>query len=405
MANQLLTIGMVTMEGLPVLENRLAFAKHVRRDFDRDFGEEGAQIGDTLAIRKPPKFVGRSGQGFNAEDATETSVQLTLTTQFGVDTFFTSKDFALNIENFSERFLTPSMARIANKIDADGLLQYANVANAVGVPGTVPNALLTYMQGVQKLNDNAADIADRCVVISQAMEPQIVDALKGLLEPGERIGEQYESGYMREAIGLDWEMDQNVANNTVGALNGATALTVNVGGQSGATLNINNAGSITALLKKGNVFTIGSGTTGVFAVNPQEKSVINSLQCFTVTADVTSSGGTAAVPIFPAIVLSGPFQNVNAAPANAAVLNVFGAAGVVSPQGLLFQRGAFCMGMADLPIIRSAEACERKASDQLGLGMRYLKAYDYNTDRLPGRFDVLYGWQTLYGETACRIMS
>src|SRR5215471_9760109 len=405
MANQLLTIGEVTMESLPVLENRLAFAKHVRRDFDRDFGVEGRQIGDTLNIRKPPRFVGRSGQGFNAEDATETSTQLVLTTQFGVDTFFTSKDFALNIENFTERFLVPGMARIANKVDADGLLLYLTVANSVGVPGTVPNALLTYLQGVQKLNDNAAEIDNRCVVISQAMEPQIVDALKGLLEPGDEISEQYEAGYMRRAIGLDWEMDQNVASNTVGALNGATTITINAGGQSGASLSINNAGSVTALFKKGNVFTIGSGSTGVFAVNPQEKTQINALQCFTVTADVTSSGGTATVPIFPAIVLSGPFQNVNAAPGAGASINVFGAANTVSPQGLLFHKGAFTLGVAELPIIPNQIASERKASDQLGLSVRYTRSYDYNSDRQPGRFDFQYGWAPLYPETACRIMS
>jgi len=393
------------MEGLPVLENQLKFAKHVRRDYDRDFGEEGAQIGDTLAIRKPPRFVGRSGQGFNAEDATETSVQLTLTTTFGVDTFFTSKDFALNIENFTERFLDPAMARIANKIDSDGLLQYANVANFVGVPGTVPNALLTYLQAMQKLNDNAAALEPRAIIISQAMEPQIVDALKGLLEPGGRIAEQYESGYMREAIGAVWEMDQNVANNTVGALGGSP--TVNAGGQSGANLVTNNWTAAAAKrLLKGNCFTIGSGTTGVYAVNPQEKTQINSLQSFTVTADASSDGsGNLTIPIFPAIVLSGPFQNVNAAPAAGATINVNGAANTVSPQGLCFHKGSFALGMADLPIIRSAEMCERKASDQLGLSVRYLKAYDYNQDRLPGRFDALYGWVTLYGETACRVMS
>lgn len=403
--NTLLTIGMVTMEGLPVLENQLKFAKHVRRDYDRDFGEEGAQIGDTLAIRKPPRFVGRSGQGFNAEDATETSVQLTLTTVFGVDTFFTSKDFALNIENFTERFLDPAMARIANKIDADGLLQYANVANFVGVPGTVPNALLTYLQAMQKLNDNAAALDPRAIIISQAMEPQIVDALKGLLEPGSSISEQYESGYMRQAIGAVWEMDQNVANNTVGALGGSP--TVNAGGQSGSNLVTNNWTAAAAKrLLKGNCFTIGSGATGTYAVNPQEKTQINSLQSFTVTADASSDGaGNLTIPIFPPIVLSGPFQNVNAAPAAGATINVNGAANTVSPQGLCFHKGSFALGMADLPIIRSAEMCERKASDQLGLSVRYLKAYDYNQDRLPGRFDALYGWVTLYGETACRVMS
>jgi len=404
--NQLLTIGMVTMESLPVLENELTFTKEVVREYDKDFAKQGAQIGTILNIRKPPKYTGRSGQGLSTEDAIETVVQLVLTTQFGVDTTFTSEDFTLNIENFADRFLKPAMARIANKIDADGLLQYLNVANAVGTPGTPPNALLTYLQAMQKLNDNAAAKTPRAIIINQAMEPPIVDALKGLFQSSERIREQYEEGYMGYAIGAAWAMDQNVAINTVGALNGATTITINAGGQSGSSLVLSNAGSVTALFKKGNVFTIGSGATGCYSVNPQEKTSTGSLQCFTLTSDVTSSGGAATANIFPAIVLSGPFQNVVAAPAAGASINVFGAAGTNSPQGLCFHKGSFTLGMADMVLPTGGVImAERKSSDQLGLSMRYIKAYDINSDRLPGRFDVLYGWATLYGETACRVMA
>jgi P22 coat protein - gene protein 5 len=393
------------MEALPVLENELTFTKEVVREYDKDFGKQGAQIGTILNIRKPPKYTGRSGQGLSTEDAIETVVQLVLTTQFGVDTTFTSEDFTLNIENFADRFLKPAMARIANKIDADGLLQYLNVANAVGTPGTPPNALLTYLQAMQKLNDNAAAKTPRAIIINQAMEPPIVDALKGLFQSSERIREQYEEGYMGYAIGAAWAMDQNVAINTVGALNGATTITVGAGGQSGSTLAIATAGSVTNLLLQGNVFTIGSGSTGVYSVNPQEKTSTGSLQCFTVTANVTSVT-TANVSIFPAIVLSGPFQNVVAAPGAGASINVFGAANTASPQGLCFHKGSFTLGMADMVLPTGGVImAERKSSDQLGLSMRYIKAYDINSDRLPGRFDVLYGWATLYGETACRVMA
>jgi len=112
------------------------------------------------------------------------------------------------------------------------------------------------------------------------------------------------------------------------------------------------------------------------------------------------------VPIFPAIVLSGPFQNVVAGPGAGASINPFGAANTASPQGLVFHKGSFTLGMADMVLPTGGVImAERKSSDQLGLSMRYIKAYDINTDRLPGRFDVLYGWATLYGETACRVMA
>jgi hypothetical protein len=47
----------------------------------------------------------------------------------------------------------------------------------------------------------------------------------------------------------------------------------------------------------------------------------------------------------------------------------------------------------------------RVADKQLGLSIRLVRAYDINTDRFPTRTDLLYGWQTLYPELACRVAS
>lgn len=405
MSNQLLTVGMVTNSSLPVLENQLKFAKNVVRRYDSEYGKSGAQIGTVLNIRKPPLYVGRTGQGLSTEDAIETIAQLVLTTQFGVDTTFTSEDFTLNIEDFEERFLTPAMARIANQIDSDGLLQYLNVWNSVGTPGTPPSALLTYLQAVQKLNDNAAAMPDRTIIMGQAMVPPIIDALKGLFQSSERIKEQYDSGYMGETIDCKWAMDQNIQSNTIGILGGSP--TVNAGGQSGTSLVTNNwTASAAKRLLQGNSFTIGSGATGVFSVNPQSKVAQTSLQNFTATADASSDGsGNMTISINPPIVLSGPFQNVNAAPGAGATINVIGAASTVTPQALCYQKQAFALGMADLIVPKGVDMASRKSSDQLGLSMRYVRAYDINSDRLPGRFDTLYGYVTMYPQVACRIQS
>ena len=121
MANALLTISMITREALRVLENNLTFTKGVNRQYDSRFGVEGAKIGTVLNVRKPPRYVGRTGSAISIEDAVETQVAVTLDTQFGVDISFTSEDLALKIADFSERFITPAVATIANKIDHSGL--------------------------------------------------------------------------------------------------------------------------------------------------------------------------------------------------------------------------------------------------------------------------------------------
>jgi hypothetical protein len=46
----------------------------------------GAKIGATLNVRRPARFIGTTGPALNVEDFNETSVPVTLTTQFHVDT-------------------------------------------------------------------------------------------------------------------------------------------------------------------------------------------------------------------------------------------------------------------------------------------------------------------------------
>mgnify|MGYP003337285635 FL=1 len=85
MSNNLLTISKITNEALMVLENSLTFASGVERSYDDNFAVVGAKIGNTLNIRKPGRFIGTTGPALNVEDFNETSIPLTLSTQFHVD--------------------------------------------------------------------------------------------------------------------------------------------------------------------------------------------------------------------------------------------------------------------------------------------------------------------------------
>src|SRR5262249_1266788 len=136
------------------------FTKTVNRDYDDKFAVEGAKIGTVVNARKPPRYLGRTGQALQVENATETSVPVALTTQAGVDIQFTSADLLLSIDDFSKRFIEPAIANIANRIDNDGLALYKTVANSVGTPATIPNALLTYLGASALLAENATPMDD-----------------------------------------------------------------------------------------------------------------------------------------------------------------------------------------------------------------------------------------------------
>src|SRR5689334_5156872 len=121
MANNLLTPIMITRESARVLENNLSFTKYVNRSYSDEFAIRGAKIGATINVRIPPRYSGRTGAALAVEDAVETYRPLTLSTQFGVDIAFTTQDLTLSIDDFSERFITPAMAAVSNKLDYDGL--------------------------------------------------------------------------------------------------------------------------------------------------------------------------------------------------------------------------------------------------------------------------------------------
>ncbi len=400
MANTLLTISMITREALRVLENNLTFTKTVNRQYDDRFGVEGAKIGTVLNVRKPPRYVGRTGTAISIEDATETQVAVTLDTQFGVDISFTSEDLALKIDDFSKRFISPAVATIANKIDHSGLGLYTSVYNSVGTPGTTPNALLTYLQAGVKLDNNAAPMdGDRAICITPLMQATIVDALKGLFQQSSAIASQYRRGQMGTAIGFDWYMDQNCNTHTVGPL-GGTPL-VNGGSQTGASLVTDGwTAAAASRLKKGDVFTIA----GVNSVNPQSRQSTGELQQFVVTADVSSDGsGNLTAAISPSITTSGAFQTVTGSPADNAAITVVGAASTSTSQGLLHHKDAFTLAMADLPLPQGTDMAARVSDSQLGMSIRMIRDYDITTDKFPCRLDVLFGWAALRPELACRI--
>lgn len=410
MPNTLLTIGMITRETLRVLENELTFTRQINRSYDDQFAKSGAKIGAVLNVRLPVRFVQSSGQGLVLQDLTETSVPVVLNKQYQRSFAVTSADLALNIDDFRKRFINKAMASMANEIDFDGLGLYKTVYNEVGTPGTIPSDAQTYLDAGTRLSEEAAPLDDRCLAISPKMNGTIVKALSGLFNPQAKIGDQFKKGMMSEdTLGFDWYMDQNVRTHTVGT-QGGTPLANAAAAQTGASIITDGWTAAAATrLNQGDVITFGTagGTDAVNAVNPQSFQDTGSLRQFVVTADTASDGsGNLTIPISPAIVTSGPYQNVTQGVTDDAVVAVQGAAGTKSARGLAFHEDAFTFASADLPLYGGLDMGDRIADDQdLRMSIRVIRDYDINLDRAPLRMDLLGGWATLYAQLACRIAS
>jgi hypothetical protein len=413
MSNNLLTISKITNEALMVLENELTFTSEVDRNYDDQFAVVGAKIGNTVNVRRPGRFIGTTGPALNVEDFNETSVPVTLSTQFHVDTQFTTQDLALSLDMFSDRVLKPAVAAIANKIDRDGLVMAKNnTANIVGTAGTPPTGLITYLTAGAYLDaEGAPRDGRRSCVVEPFTAATIVDSLKGLFVPQEAIGEQYRKGLMgRDSAGMNWKLDQNVVSQTFGSYSTATLACATTtatgfltsGWASSSTIALT-ATTATASLQQGDVITIAN----VYAVNPQNRQAYgsNKLRNFVVTSAVTvATSGTTSVTVSPAVISGGQFQNVyiSATSATAAV-TPFNQTGTVSPQNIVMHRNAFTLAVADLELPDGVHFAGRASDKEIGLSMRVVRQYTINNDSIPTRLDVLYGWAPLYPELACRV--
>ena len=416
MANNLLTISKITNEALMVLENELTFTSEVDRNYDDQFAVVGAKIGNTVNVRKPGRFIGTTGPALNVEDFNETSVPVTLSTQFHVDTQFTTQDLALSLDMFSDRVLKPAVAAIANKIDRDGLaMATLQTANIVGTAGTPPTGLITYLTaGAYLDSEGAPRDGRRSCIVEPFTSATIVDSLKGLFVPNQKISDQYEKGLMgKDSGGMSWKLDQNVVaqtfgNNSTTTVTGSVATTtatgfLTSGWASSSTITVTAANTGTLNLTAGDTFTIA----GVFAVNPQNRQAYgsNKLRNFVVKTTVAiASGSSGSVVVSPAVITAGQFQNVSIPTTSAtAAITQFNSTGVVSPQNIIMHRNAFTVAVADLELPEGVHFAGRASDKEIGLSMRVVRQYTINNDSIPTRLDVLYGWAPLYPELACRV--
>jgi|DEB0MinimDraft_10_1074344.scaffolds.fasta_scaffold00255_10 hypothetical protein len=393
MANSILTPSVITKEALRILHQKLNFIPNINTQYDSQYANSGAKIGNDLKIRLPNEFTTRTGAALSTQDVTETSTTLTVDTQKGVDFTFSSEELTMHIDEFSKRYLEPAMSSLAATMEADALTMIDDVYNMVDVQGSAVT-VASVANARKQLVQNLTPAGDWCMIHDPQGNVDLVDATKGLFNAQAEIGKQYKEGAMGKHGGFMHYENTLVPSFTSGtAVEGDTAYNINGASQTGATLVVDTG---TTTLKAGDVITI----EGVNRVHPETKADTGELQKFVVTAD---AGATAtSLSISPAIVASGGKQNVTGSPAdNAAINKLGGGASFTALQSLGFQKDAFAFATADLVLPQGVDMAAREVLD--GISMRMIRDYTISDDQFPCRIDVLYGYKAIRPQNAVKI--
>jgi hypothetical protein len=390
MANTILTPTAVTREALRVLHQKSTFLSSINKQYDSAFAKEGAKIGDSLKIRMPNQYTVRTGMNMAAQETSETSTTLQVATVKGVDLNFTSEELTLSLDDFSKRIIEPAVSVLAANIEYDVLStvikQVYQSSNNVAAAITLANVA----GGRKKLQDSLTPGDNRTCLLSTNDNLNLVDALKGLFNPGSNLSTQFREGMMGRAMGMEFGESTHLVNQSRGA--GASYQTNAAIAQTGSTLVVDTG---TGLVDVGSIITIA----GVYRVHPETKVSTGVLQQFVVTA--SNATNATSLTISPAIVATGATQNVSNGAADNQAVTILGTASTDYGQSLVFHRDAFTFATADLAMPKGVDFAAREVMD--GISMSIVRGFNISDRTFPCRLDVLYGYKTLRPEMACRL--
>jgi len=415
MANTLSVIDMVTREALRIAHEKLNFIGTIDRSYDPSYAQSGGKIGDTLRVRDPNQYTRRKGSRImDVQDQTETTQNVVVATQDGVDMKFNSAELSLSIDELSRRYIEPATSVLVSGIEGDVMDSVTqSVYQLTGTAGTVVGAsadISAITDARAKLNQQLAPKDNsRCVQFDSVTMGSIVNGTQALFHDGNQIKMAFREGYIgRNAMATFYENEKTFSH-TLGSdadvawtVDDTTRLATGDAavGNSVSLLNFDAMGTVVPTV--GTVFTIAA----MFDVHPETKTAYSHLKQLVITAVGSIASNQAEITFAPALVVNGAKQNISTADGTFATLEnnatvQHGAASAVLQQNLMYHKEAFTFVTADLPIMDDAIRCVRRVQD--GLSIRCWQGSDIRNDELLLRLDILYGFKALRPEWACRI--
>ena len=369
MANTLLTPTIIAREALMILENELILTNLVHRGHTAEF--TGAKVGNAITVRGPASFTAQEFTSTTTtQNATESSVTLTLEKHFDVTFAVTSQDLSLKLSDFREQLLEPAIVAIAQAIDAYVHEQYDECQNQYGTAADPPDSLADLAAVDKALNDKKVPLRGRWAVVDTQAKADMI-SISAVAQADQRgdAGTALREASMGRVMGIDWYMSQNVKTHTSGTLTNGTAMAALVNDASytvgESTVDVD-ATSLSGTVVVGDVFTVAGDT-----------------QQYVVTAAATASGNALAGMAFS------PTSKVAWANNAAVTFDIDGVANTTYVTNVAGHKNAITVALVPLELPLGAQKAEYIGDRNLGLRAVYDYSSSTKTDTIS--LDVLVG--------------
>lgn len=387
------------------LRDNMHFCAFVDKADESDFdGKNGFKSGDTIYTSIPARYVPQQDNldiTSAISDTVEEKAALVLNKTESIGMQFDSLELATDtdVANALTRYGIPAAESIAQNIESRCFdIAMDATYNFVGTAGSNQFTVADILAARTKLQQNLCRPGNRSLFMNSSSGADAVDARKALFQSSTEIDKQYKEGMVGRADGFDWYESELVPAHTNGT-DTAPGAVDSIGVEAAATLAVKSLAN-GATVTKGTVFTVA----GVNKVHPITKADTGVLQQFVVTANVTADGtGDATLAISPSLYAgSAGLQNITALPAvDAVVTFATGSASTTYTNNLACHKSAFKMVTVPLVQPKGVDLVATRTVD--GITVNIVRDFDIKTREMITRVDVLYAFDPVRPEWACRI--
>lgn len=413
MANDLQTTQYVLDDIFVRFWNSLSFARTANRNLEEDFKSLRFATGETLNYRLEERYLGGEGAVAVAEDRVQVVRPLTIEKQFHTMVDYSGFELTFDRardEPYLEMANAPRAKRLANKVEsfiAKDKLQ-KQVYHAVGTPGVAVD-YDTILDADAYMTELAIpEDGGRYCGVPPRVGKNISSDLHAVFQK-EIITGALLDGFIGHLSGFDFFKTNHLIRQVagVGEAGGAPPAGFRLGGtvtggpiSSGSTINVTGVVAASVVFREGDIIEVADAAN-VFMVNPLTYEPLQQRAQFVVTADVTSTGGgTAAIPVSPAIVVSGARQNISAAIPNGAQLYLR----LDHNVSIAYHKNAIVFAAPPIKELRGGVEAATTISDLYKLALTYSLGADIRNYQQLDRIDCLAG-VSINPEFAVRICS
>lgn len=356
MGNTILTPDVIAKEALMQLESNLVMAGLVHRDYSKEF----VNVGDTITIKKPAKFVAKNFLGQTEDqELSEGKTTVKMDRYRDITVPITSKEMTLDISDFSEQVVKPAMSAIAEAVDSDILaVGIQNAGNKVAISSTPEiKDLANIGKALDKKKAPRDNLRNLVLGVDALYKYNTLTEFTDLSASGS--SEALRDAVIGKAYTMNTYMSQNVPASSAETAGTVTTLKV-TGTKGGQELTATNV----------------TPAAGKFSVG--DKIIINGY-IYTVSEAVTATSGSATVKVDEKLVET--------------ISTAVDAMPIIKEHSLGFHRNGLALVTRELEL--PAGAGKAAIASANGLSVRVVYGYDQDTKTDRISFDIIYGVKDL----------